>query len=98
MNYSNKYEYLNNEVRLPLFNVLEKYNLSKEDKDEIEKIISFIFDQYDQLSTLASFYERQYDLSADTFKKYMRFYKMTHNKSTDYSKLNQQFVYEKKGK
>lgn len=94
MNYSNKYEFLNQESRLPLLKILKKYNISPEDKDLIERILWWTYDQYDEASTMAVFFEKKFDCSLKVFKEYMEFYSETHQSPIDYRKLDPVSVYE----
>jgi len=93
MYYENKYEYLNQESRLPLLKVLKKYNISEEDMKEIEEILWWTYDKYDDVGLIASFYEEKFDPKCECFNEYME-YREDHKKLVDYTKLSQISVYE----
>lgn len=94
MNYKNKYEYLNQEIRLPLLKMLEKYHLSPKDKEKLENILWYMFNQYDEATTLNLFYEKKYGTHPEDFKEYLDYYNKTHTKIMDYRMLSQKSVYD----
>ena len=93
MYYDNHYEYLNQEVRIPLLKVLEKYNLKKKDNEEIENILQYMFNQYEEMLMVGKFYEEKYGYTKEDFKEYME-YKAKHQKPIDYSKMSKTSVYD----
>lgn len=94
MVYGNKYDYLNQESRLPLLKVLKKYNISEEDMKEIEAILWWTYDKYVDVCLLAKFYEEKYDPKGTCFSDYL-IYHANNKKMIDYTKLSQKSVYEK---
>lgn len=93
MLYKNQYEYLNQEVRLPLLSVLKKYHLSEKDKEAVENILEYIFGQYDELNTICKFYEEKYGFNSADFPEFLKYFSKTHKKPVDYRKLSQKSVY-----
>lgn len=98
MFYENRYEYLNQESRLPLLKVLKKYKISKKDMEEIESILWWTYDKFDMAETVANFYEKKYGCGQPKdFKEWMMYYNETHQQPVDYTKLNQKSVYDFEG-
>ena len=94
MVYKDRYEFLNQESRLPLLKILKKYKISKKDMDGIENILWWTYNQYDDMVTIANFYEMKYGNAIENFGEYLEFYDQTHKKLVDYSKLSQKSVYD----
>lgn len=94
MHYQNKYEFLNQESRLHLLKVLKKYNISEKDMEQIENILWWTYNQYDDVSTIANFYEKKFGHTAELFHEYLAYYDQTHQQPVDYRKLSQKSVYD----
>lgn len=95
MIYKDRYEYLNQESRLPLLKVLKKYKINKKDMEEIENILWWTYDKYDEAETIAKFYEKKYGRDQpNEFKEWLAFYSETHQHPVDYTKLSQKSVYD----
>lgn len=94
MVYKDRYEFLNQESRLPLLKILKKYKISKKDMYEIENILWWIYNQYDEMVTIANFYKKKYGHEIENFGEFLEFYDQTHKKLVDYRKLSQKSVYD----
>ena len=94
MVYKDRYEFLNQESRLPLLKILKKYKISKKDMYEIENILWWTYNQYDDMVTIANFYGKKYGHAIENFGEYLEFYDQTHKKLVDYRKLSQKSVYD----
>lgn len=94
MVYKNRYEFLNQESRLPLLKILKKYKISKKDMDEIENILWRTYNHYDDMVTIAKFYKKKYGHTFEDLGEYLEFYDQTHKKVVDYRKLSQKSIYD----
>ena len=94
MVYKDRYEFLNQESRLPLLKILKKYKISKKDMDEIENILWRTYNHYDDMVTIAKFYKKKYGHTFEDLGEYLEFYDQTHKKVVDYRKLSQKSIYD----